>query len=224
MEPSSTAFLRKDPETVDAFSAFADRYVSLARDAGFPIRSADSESLPIFSALDKAAQRNALASIGEAVELLDAAFCEGEPITDSRKLLWRLLGRSGWTPCSDLFETIGDGDTIEVFSREQVQVFRNLEYFRYGSFTLEELYCIPWYELVSRDSGIESTLLDVVTELLSGRVSRTLSLEHLPEHEIREVAGKEHRRFRMRLRHVSPVFRDGEVVAIVATHRLWHIV
>jgi hypothetical protein len=134
-------------------------------------------------------------------------------------MLWRSLRRGGWTPNSDVFDAIEKDDTVEVYSLQMKQIFRNLEFFKYISYTLEEVHGGTWYELVSRDDEAQKILFESAMKIVTGEVKTTVDVSHVPNHMIQELRSPEKRKMMIQMKVLSPVMRDGETIAIIAVNR-----
>lgn len=187
--------------------------------AGVPVKPYLAPELPVFSKRSVDDQAMLARELEDRVELFAQAAREGISLDDTRQMLWRSLRKAGWTPLSDVFDNIEQEDTVEVYSLEMKQIFRNLEFFRHISYTLEEVHGGAWHELSARDKTCEAELMKVAMAIATGQVKTTSSCRHIPAHECRETQSCDLRRFMIEMKVLSPVFRDGEMVAIIAVNR-----
>lgn len=194
----------------------------LIKTAGIESKPWVNSELPLFSMVEPSLQLQSINGIERAIELLQSSLVEGHSLLDTRQLLWRSLRRFGWTPNSDVFDYISEEDTVEVYSLDQIQTFRNLQFFRFVSFTLEQIHSRPWFELTRRDSEYEKALGDEAARLISGGHRETIDLSYIPVHRIEEIGSQELRCFTLEMRCMSPVFYDGVIAAIIAVNRTRH--
>ena len=110
------------------------------------------------------------------------------------------------------FDYITEDDTVEVYSLAQVQTFRNLQFFRFVSFTLEQIHSQPWYQLTRRQPAAEAALAAAATKIISGAHKQTLNMSDLPEHLAEEVGSSELRRFTIEMKCLSPVLSKWRIV------------
>lgn len=216
---------REQNSSPDKSEKMRNRLLAMARvmgQAGVGVKPFADESLPLFNALDEVKKSNVLNEVDKSLELLEGSLKDGHSLLDTRQLLWRSLRQFGWTPSSDVFDFIDEEDTVEIYSLEQIQTFRNLQFFKYVSFTLEQIHSQPWYQLTRRQPAAESALSAAAAEILKGAVKQTLDLSHLPVHVTEEVDTVELRRFTIQMRCLSPVFKNGELCAVISVNKTRH--
>ncbi len=180
------------------FSRWCERYADLAAMNGIEVRPYRSIDLPLFSQLSTTDQESALNAIEGNVKLFESMVLEKVKLTDSKQLLWKCCRALGLTPRSDIFDRIGDEDVVEIYSTQQKQIFRNLQFFKYVSLTLEDLYCDTWYDLTRRIGELEGSLpLDV------------------PEHVVHEINTEKMLSISIRMKWLSPVSQEGQLAGVL---------
>ena len=143
--------------------------------ADVEIRAFASPQLPYFSRLSLHDQAAAIQRLSQSVSVVREVLASGDSVLSSATLIWRALKELGLRPASGLFETMSEGDVVEIYDLKNIQIFRNLQFFRYCSYTLEDLYSRPWTELfVRREEGVTDTLLEVLSDMLSRSVRHTI--------------------------------------------------
>jgi hypothetical protein len=187
--------------------------------AGIKVRPFVSSELPVFSKHSPENQEMLIEELKARHELFASAETERINVRDSRQMLWRSLRRGGWTPRSDVFDSIESEDTVEVYSIEMKQLFRNLQFFQYISYTLEEIHGGTWYEMVSRNEDVEKQLFAAAGKLISGEVKETIDVSHVPTHLVVETSSLEKRKMTLQMKVISPVYRGGEIVGIISVNR-----
>ena len=195
------------------------QFSKLSGEAGYPVRAFDDARLPHFQKLSPEQQKQTIIEIADRTDLYIQASLEKIPLSDTRQMLWRSLRRAGWVPNSDIFDHIELTDTVEAYSQEHRQIFRNLEFFKWISYTLEDLHCSTWFDLTTRDPVFEKSLMEQANRVLSGEVKHTLDLSHLKAHLCKETRSSERRQFYIDMKCVSPLVKDGKIVGIVAVNR-----
>jgi hypothetical protein len=123
----------------------------------------------------------------------------------------------GWTPKSDIFDKIENGDVVEVYSVAMNQVFRNLSFFKYVSLTLEEIVSFPlgvMYEMEPQ------TLL--FYQSVAGRVATNdirLTEKHpLAPYLVKEKLG-EKLIVQITPKWISPVMANQTSVGVIVIHK-----
>jgi PAS domain-containing protein len=132
------------------FRSKLEELSSIVREHGFNVTAYESSELPHFNALSAHAQTSALASVDFYLSLCLETMSAGEPLLKSQQLTWRAMRRFGLIPNPDLFTKIGGEDIIEIFDTDNIQIFRNFQFFKLCSYSLESLFCRPWMDLFRR--------------------------------------------------------------------------
>jgi len=197
-------------------------YSDLLKLEGKTVKPFRSEDLPVFSRLTSAEKQNAVDFITSALEIFEETRAEGFQLNDSPKLLWRALRKLGWTPQSDVFDRIGEHDVVNIYSPGPIQVFQNLNFFDWVSLTLEELYAAPLHQYSRREAKAAELAFQTAVDLFTGVKSSTV-FPDIPEHYVEEVGTESPTKFYITIHTVSPLKKDGQVVAIMAISRcrLW---
>lgn len=190
-----------------------DTIASQLEHLGYSVKAYKSPSLPHFS-------RH---SDDQKVEILCAlhAYCEAlqevskfDDNLDMGRFVWRFLLCLGITPSEDLFTTLENEKFIQIYNKENLQIFRSLRCFERCSFTLEELACKPWYELWERDNLFFYALTGLGAKLVHFIKPTKLCL-NFPYHMVREVDSECNFEFRYKLKSVSVLTRHKRPQAAV---------
>jgi hypothetical protein len=178
-----------------------------------PYRDAN---LPFFSELASEKRKSILEDLADYVAICQATKAQGYDLNDGPRLLWNALLKFGLRPTSDLFQFAHDGNVIEIHNQNFVQIFRNFRFYECCSYTLEELHCFPWTTLYRRVQAVEGQLIEAVTDIFAGKVTRTLRLDIAP-HVIEETQSPFRFRIQAQVRHISPLYDEntGKVAATV---------
>lgn len=139
---------------------------------------------------------------------------EGYEITDSPSFTWRALSKLGLTPSSDLFSHMTNQDIVEVYSEDNVQIFRNFRYFEFCSFSLEEVYSREWYHLYQRDQDLLPQI-GVMIERLKSEEGRSGFVPGLPDHVVQEVDSDENLKMDYSLRWTAPLFAQKRFAGFI---------
>lgn len=200
----------------ERFLLLAEEYARYATAAGKRIhRAPPAEARRLFEKNEDARQRALIHRLEVDLAIFAEMTAAGESLTDSRRLLWRHLGKSGCAPRSDLFDKIHDTDVVEIYGLDQIHLCQSLSFFDWISHTLEQIFCEPWYELVRRDPRIERELAELARRIVHGEIRETFA-PGLPWHVVEEVATAELKKFHFHLKHLSPVIAGGRLNCFVA--------
>ncbi len=97
-----------------------------------------------------------------------------------------MIQKLGLTPPSDLFDKIKDDQIFEIYNEESVQIFRNLNFFKICSHSIDDLVSTPWWALFRRDDSVSREIFNLGSTLLSGAENRTV-LPQIKSHLLEEV-------------------------------------
>jgi hypothetical protein len=192
------------------FLELSNEYRAFAQEAGVELVPYQDQSLPYFGALDERAQREVLEALGVSVQICRNTKAQGNAMDDTPSLIWQALKELGLRPPSDLFGHMNDCNVVEVYSPKNIQLFRTFSFFRYCSYTLEELYCHDWVQLFPRDDvrNVEM-ILNFVSDVFERRVRNTVSLRHIPNHIVREARSSQRLILEVGINWGAPLFFEG---------------
>lgn len=167
------------------------------------IRPFEDPSLPHFRALSVDARHRVLSSLRDTHQIwLESVHeIEANQSSDQKeevendaseqvrlvqsRALWRTLAKHGFRFPSDLFTSIGHQDVVEVYTADSLQVFRSLHFFKVCSYTLEQIYCIPWFDLYQRDASANQQSFELLARAITGEL-RGLVNEERDSHYVYE--------------------------------------
>lgn len=104
---------------------------------------------------------------------------EAGKVNDSGQILWFALKELGFRPSGDLFDKIQQGDVVEIYDTTNTQVFRNLNFFKYCSYSFEEIVCVPWPDLFDRSQETHLKMVEVSERVYSGQEVTMGPEEHI---------------------------------------------
>lgn len=135
--------------------------------------------------------------------------------------LKRALSRADLRLADDhFFDVIDEGDIIEVFSIEGVQLYRSWSSYQYCSYSALELKLYDWDELYMRPSWVAKTLWEMLPQVLMPG-AKTLAYD-IPEYVMTERLHKQKRALLFKMKYVSPLvsISEGRTTAFVSTGAL----
>lgn len=99
--------------------------------------------------------------------------------------LKRALDHYGVWIHDDFWSSLRKGHLIEVYGQEMIQIYRNIEFFKYCSYTLLDISIFEWYSLWERPRSVFEMIMDVARSVL---VKQTpITKFKVPQHVLREV-------------------------------------
>lgn len=181
------------------FVNLADTIVELGQSAGVKIFPYRDKRVPWFMAMTSTDRQKVISELQVFVDICQDCLAMGGSLTNSRSLVWCALKRLGLQQGSDLFTFITDEQVIEIYSYEQVQIFRNFNFFKYVSYTLEDIHCRKWYEIFCRpDNSIVDSISAEVAKLVQHY--QVVDID-VPEHEVVEIDSIFNYRMKVKIHH-----------------------
>lgn len=187
------------------FREISEKISELAATVDIRITPYHNKELTFFSKLSTDTRINILNSLRIYLEVHQDVVNEGASILDSARVVWSALAKLGYRPTSDLFSYIKEGNVVEIHDHNLVQVFRNFVFFKYCSYTLEELYCFALSELYSRDQSVAMDLITEVQKVFSEE-TKTVTPVSLKPHIIYEIASIEKLQIQDQIHYFAPLF------------------
>lgn len=166
--------------------------------------------LPAFSSLDQTRKQNSLKEIEFYKKSLHMALGEDRTINEKQSL-WSSLKLLGLRPTSDILDIIGPEDSVEAYDIGGIQFWRNFKFFEVCSYTLEEMFSIPWHDRYDRDEAAVKQTQEIAMKLMSGQITKTIHCD------IRNilVEKRSENKFVIDARHthISPLFDQYNAVS-----------
>ena len=188
------------------------RAVRLVQEAGYELTSFSELRPSKFSRLASDVQNRIISSLAAFVDTCVAAAEHGASLRgNSVSAAWWVLSSSRLRPLSDVFDKITELDTIEIYNREHVQIFRSFNMFRCLSYSLDELVTHEWFELYSRPKVEEEKVIATFERAMREQV--TILDDSGSYHVVSERFSPRLRRARYETRVVSPLFSGPKTVA-----------
>lgn len=215
---SQEALLMDKKEQGDLFKAQVDTLASLLDKEGLFVRTYEP-SLPFFSKLTSEHQARVNRDLGFYLEVCKEQIEEEGTLKDSPSFLWRALRHLNFVPRSDLFPHFRDDSVIEIYSAQNIQLFRNINFFKFCSYSLEELHSREWWDLYHRESEMTHTLYGIANMILDGKVEGHV-LQPVPPHTLLELESAERFEMDIDMYLVSPLTQNKRVTAFVVAENV----
>lgn len=200
-------------DSTDLFRELANEYCSYVQSTGIDFAAYRDTSVPVFGAQSPARQAHILACLRASVNICRNTRAQQKSFEDTPALLWWALKELKLRPTSDLFGHIDRNSVIEVHTAEGVQIFRNFNFYRYCSYTLEELYCYPWNYLYEREESITSMIMHFAGKIFVGEVLTTVPV-HIPAHIVHERFSLKRNNIDLKIRWVSPLYGESNTLPV----------
>lgn len=208
---------RAEKQLEQQFTTVATSLSLLLQNEGLKTKAFMGE-LSYFKQLTESEKHVALEKLNFYYELCLEHVVENCSLRDSKRFTWRALVKLGLSPNSDLLERLEDGDIVEIYDSQQVQLFRNLEFFDFCSYTLEELFCLEWWRLFKRDEAISNTILRLVNEIYQRKHPNGVS-DPFPPHLVVESLSRDKFNVDFYMKQISPLYRKRRVEGLICIER-----
>lgn len=133
------------------FKLSAEKLSSILRTAGVYRRPYSDSTLPHFSSLEENLKKNALELLNFYNTSLEQVLSSGEIISNDSVALWSAFKLLKLKPPSDFLSYLTQGDCIEIYDLNHIQIWRNLNSMEVISHTIEQIFCVPWPARYIRD-------------------------------------------------------------------------
>lgn len=205
-------------ERITEFKIAADKICAIAAKKDLKITGYHSPDLPLYSALSDAKQEEALLLVKAYLKSMESAEAVGECLNAVDRSLWHALSTMGLVPPSDLLSRLKPSAVIELYDLQGLQIWRNFNFMRVCSYTLEEIYSIEWFNRYKRDQIHTEECIKNVTTLLSGESPEVFKPE-MSLQIMEETCSQDRLKIRATYDLLSRLKnRDGELAAwLVAT-------
>lgn len=191
----------------------------LVEQEGWVVRPYQNESLPFFSVL---AEEQKIATCDELTDYLKICTqtqAAGHHISDARFLVNEAREHHGFYFHEDVNKLIEKGDVVEFYKTNHMQIFRTFNYFEFTSYTIEDIYCRPWFSLYERDKEITEKILTLAAPVFNGQQLTPLFLD-VGVHLITERASLERLQLRNKANWIAPLYKDEDLVGYVNVLRV----
>lgn len=155
--------------------------------AGYRIFTTTNSELPLFTTLPEAAQRHIVNVIEQSCLIHQTVLGEGKDLKNASAVAWSALKYFGMIPPSDFFDKFESDDVIQIYSIDNLHLFANFRFFELCSYTLEQVYSMPWASLWERDANSLEMMHRTLQATMAPDNNDVVMLNE-PAHRVRELA------------------------------------
>ena len=188
----------------ERFVELAERFCGLLRDEGFNVLPYQNSTDLSFNKLPEEKQSQIISHFEIYVDVCSDTVEQGHSLKESKFLLWNMLQKLGLTPSSDLFDKIKDEQIFEIYNEDNVQIFRNLNFFTICSHSIDDLVSTPWWSLFRRDDSVSREIFNLGSTFLSGTPGKTLRPD-IKTHLLEEIGSSGMLRMLVDIEVMSPL-------------------
>lgn len=138
-------------------------------------------------------------------------------LSDEIFLFNQALKQNKLKACDDVTKYFEYGDIIEIYSRDFMQLYGNLQFMKFCSYDLFTLYSKPFYELYSRAQEYNQQIKEIM-DLCFSDFKKTEKF-NVDAHVLKEIHQKNNKLFKVYPKWISPLIDDtGKTMACVLTN------
>lgn len=189
----------------ERFLQRAIKISSFGAEVGIKITPTLNPELLIFRSLPIEQQIAAVQKIDQNCEIFSSVTKNKQDLRNSFSVIWKTLNFLGFRPPSDFFDKLSDEDVVQVYCREGIHRFSNLKFFEVCSYTLEQIYSLPWTDLWKRSEADTKDLLAYVSQILDTE-QKTAQIVNMSSHRISEVSSVFRYEANYTLKCIAPLF------------------
>jgi hypothetical protein len=211
----------EDSDSNDAkrFKELALRYQEIGALFDIRIHPFRSPDLPLFQKATPEQRKKVSDFLETILSIHEETLAATEAPINTRQLLWRALRRLSLVPGPEVFEKIQDEDVVVIYGEEQKAVFWNLQFFKFSSFSVEEMFFGDWYVSTKREPLIQEKLYQMAVSIMSGKITG-LFVPDVPPHEVEEIDSIERMKTLMEIPFGSVLTKDGSFGGIMLIKRM----
>ncbi len=184
----------------------------LGKKANIEITATSPEAMEFFKTLPETQQRSLHEQVSFYLKILKLGISEDRESLDltleeEKDLAQFALSELGLQLPDDFLDHVEQRDVIEIYNSDGIQLYRNFEFFKKCGYTLLDLISQEWFLLYERSSTITEAILSATKNcLLNGKGTVAYNL---PTHILRERYLKSGSVFEMKMKFLSPLWREG---------------
>ncbi|MDG0816087.1 hypothetical protein [Bdellovibrio svalbardensis] len=201
------------------FKILSEELSDLIEKEGWVVRPYQMDSLPFFSALSDEMKQSVCEELKEYLGICRQTQAAGHSISDARFLVNEAREHHGFYFHEDVNKLIEKGDVVEFYTSNHLQIFRTFNYFEYTSYTIEDIYCRPWFSLYERDDEVTKRILEMAVPVFAGKQLTPLLLD-VGVHLITERYSLERLQLRNKANWIAPLFKDEDQIGYVNVLRV----
>ncbi len=150
------------------------------------IEKAPFSGLKYFSNLDQETKLLVVGFLTNYCKVIENIAEITEEMSDDLKFIWSAIKTYSFIPPSDFLSTYEKGSVFEIYNGQGQQIFRNFEFFNVVSYSLEQIFCLAWFEAYYRDEALTEQMFGAVVKVMSGEIDQTV-INPIPTHNIKEL-------------------------------------
>jgi PAS domain-containing protein len=201
------------------FGRLALRYQEIANAVGIKLHPFRSPEMPLFLKATPEERKTATDFLETIVSIHEETISESEAPINTQQLLWRALRRFSLIPGPDIFSQITNEDVTLIYDESQRAIFWNLQFFKFSSLSVEELFFGHWYKFTKRSPEIQQKLYEMAVNVISGKITGSF-IPGVPPHVVEEIDTLECIKTIMEIPYGSVLTNNGKFGGILIVQKM----
>lgn len=198
-----------NPELIDLRVRFwraATEISQIGHQAGCKIVPANHPRLPLFSSLSRENQQKVVGLLESSASVYRTLLEKNCDPRDSASVVWMAFKKLNLIPPSDFFDKFGADDVVQFYTKENFHLFVNFRFFSVCSYTLEQVYSLPWTDLWHRDESELTDLQSIIEHALGPDQTNTITFKKSP-HRVVELASEGRFELNYSVKGIAPIWK-----------------
>ncbi|MBK8203198.1 MAG: hypothetical protein IPK68_13045 [Bdellovibrionales bacterium] len=196
-------------EIKNRFAKMLKFFCDYAEIEGLRLKPYGSENLCYFSVLSLAKQQVVYEDLRRYFQICLESIQLHDSLKDNIGQFHLVLKKLNIQVEDQVFSALNSEDVIEIYTLDSIQIFRTFNFFHLVTYTLEEIFCRPWFELYERDIFTNEANHKAVKYVLS-RQTRSPFYPNIPVHDVYEKKGGGHSITKIKHRFMAPAYNSDE--------------
>ena len=198
-------------ERREKFRYLTLRLTKAAADCGFQLTPYFDTNLVYFCRLSEGAQERAIVSLDRLSSQYESLYAHDHKRPSVALQLAFFLKQNKITTDPAVVERISEDEGVDIYDENHSFLFASLNILHLLTYSIEDLYCRPWYELFRRDTpGVQEKLLAVCLDLAAGKHTKLVDVSYIENNISSETSSVAKRAVACIPRYFAPIFRDGK--------------
>lgn len=180
----------------------------------------EQPSLPYFSNLSPEQRAQIILQLQTLLEIAIDLQSQNLKITEPENLIRKFLKKFNLHAPSRVIDSLTKHDFVGIWNSESRLLLISFNFFYIGTYSLEELFCRPWSELLSRDSEIHLQFFQLCRSILNGEITQPVDTTYIPQHKVTETYAKPDHYAIIQPRVVSPLYLGDQLFGYIAVSRI----
>lgn len=143
------------------------------------------DSIELFMQLPEARQRRFVESLEQYAPIFETQLSHFEidrstSVEQERKCLQSTERNLGLKIHRSVYDQLAEGDVVEIYDVESIQIYRNINFFRTTNYSLIDVISNPWMRLWERPRRITEAIANRVQEVVSAPGERLVPFDVAP--------------------------------------------